>query len=108
MITDEDPLRGLLFCQGLGFSLTLHVLKERSRRYEHPHLRGKGSPEAAGSQRGERHTLVSDAAVLVRRVYPHSLFDGQIDGRVYPDGAEHRPALAREAHQGAFRERVLY
>ena len=27
MITDEDPLRGLLFYQDLGFSLTLHVLK---------------------------------------------------------------------------------
>jgi len=43
MIIDEDPLRGLLFYSDLGFSLTLHVLKERRRRCEHPHLREKGS-----------------------------------------------------------------
>ena len=42
MITDDDPLRGLLFYQDLGFSLTLHVLQERRRRCEHPHLRRKG------------------------------------------------------------------
>ena len=30
MITDVDPLRGLLFYQDLGFSLTLHVLLKRS------------------------------------------------------------------------------
>jgi len=35
MITDEDPLRGLLFYEDLGFSHTLHVLKERRRRCEH-------------------------------------------------------------------------
>ena len=29
MITDEDPLRGLLFYKDLGLSHTLHVLKER-------------------------------------------------------------------------------
>ena len=48
MITDEDPLRGLLFCWDLGFSHALHVLKERRRRREHPHLREKGSPVPAG------------------------------------------------------------
>ena len=31
MITDEDPLRGLLFYQDLGFSHTLHVLKDQCR-----------------------------------------------------------------------------
>ena len=31
MITDEDPLRGLLFHLVLGFSHTLHVLEERRR-----------------------------------------------------------------------------
>ena len=36
MTTDEDPLRGLLFCKDLGFSLTLHVLEERRRRCERP------------------------------------------------------------------------
>ena len=46
MITDEDPLRGLLFYLYLGFSHTLHVLKERRRRCEHSHLRVKGSPES--------------------------------------------------------------
>ena len=35
MITDKDPLRGLLFYWDLGLSLTLHVLKERRRRCEH-------------------------------------------------------------------------
>ena len=39
MITDEDPLRGLLFCQDLGFFNTVHVPKKRRRRCEHPHLR---------------------------------------------------------------------
>ena len=34
MITDEDPLRGLLFYYDLGFSHTLHVLKEGIRRGE--------------------------------------------------------------------------
>jgi len=48
MITDEDPLRGLLFYQDLVFSHTPHVIKERRRRCEHPHLRGKGSPVPAG------------------------------------------------------------
>ena len=33
MITDEDPLRGLVFYWDLGFSHTLHVLKERRRRF---------------------------------------------------------------------------
>ena len=28
MVTDEDPLRGLFFYHDLGFSHTLHVLKE--------------------------------------------------------------------------------
>jgi hypothetical protein len=32
MITDEDPVRGLLFYWDLGFSLTLHVLTERRGR----------------------------------------------------------------------------
>ena len=40
MITDEDPPRGLLFYSDLGFSHTLHVLTERRRRCEHPHLLG--------------------------------------------------------------------
>ena len=31
MITDQDPLQGLLFYKDLGFSHTLHVLKERRR-----------------------------------------------------------------------------
>ena len=47
MTTDEDPLRGLLFNWDPGFSRTLHVLKERRRRCEHPHLRGKGKPVPA-------------------------------------------------------------
>ena len=43
MIKNRDPL-------DLGFSHTLHVLKERRRRCEHPHIREKGSPVPAGPQ----------------------------------------------------------
>ena len=32
MITYSDPLRGLMFYWDLGFSHTLHILKERRRR----------------------------------------------------------------------------
>ena len=44
MNIDEDPLRGMLSYLDLGFSHTLHVLDEKRRRYEHLHLRRKGSP----------------------------------------------------------------
>ena len=42
MVTDEDPLRGLLFYQSRAFSHTLHVLNDMRRRCEHSHLWGKG------------------------------------------------------------------
>jgi hypothetical protein len=48
MVTDEGPLRRLLFYKDLGFSHTLHVLEERTRMFEHPHRQGKGSPVPAG------------------------------------------------------------
>ena len=48
MITDEDPLWGLLFYLAPGFFHTLHLLKDSGRRCEHPHRRGKGSPVPAG------------------------------------------------------------
>ena len=44
MITDEDPLRGLLFYWDLGFSHTLHVLKER-------HVMVKSMVKAASAER---------------------------------------------------------
>ena len=44
----EGPLRGLLFYKDLGFSHTIHVLKEKRRRCEHPPFREKGSPIPAG------------------------------------------------------------
>jgi len=52
MITDEDPLRGLLFYQDLSFSHTLHVLKERTRRCEYPHLRGRAVEWMGLGERG--------------------------------------------------------
>jgi len=58
MITDEDPLPGLLFYQDLGFSHTLHVLKERRRRCEHPHLRGLDS--------GGRHSRLLVFGLVVK------------------------------------------
>ena len=48
MITDEDPLRGMLFNWDLSFSHTLHVIKARRRWCEHRHLRGEGSSVPTG------------------------------------------------------------
>ena len=58
MITDEDPLRGLLFYWNLGFSHTLHVLKERI-----PSLLKESRPTARvlGATRGQPGVAARDA-----------------------------------------------
>ena len=71
MITDEDPLRGLLFYLDLGFSHTLHVLEERRRGCVHPHLREKGSPVHAGPPIGHAGVsrLTSGRLFSIRCLY---------------------------------------
>ena len=48
MTTYLDPHQGLLYYKDLGFSHTLHVLKIRRRRREHPRLGERDSPVPTG------------------------------------------------------------
>ena len=51
----------------LGFSHTLDVRKERRRRCEHPHLRGKGSTHQHDHAVGTNRTTTSQKCAAVPR-----------------------------------------